>query len=100
MQSMSKESEDRYAFKNAGPSVKDKGPKLAGKTLNIQTAQTSVPMTSRGPREIEYNVESNRRGLGTEALVFDITSAADQFNSYRFNETAATNTYKKMMIKG
>ena len=97
MQSMSRESEDKYAFQNAGPSVKDRGPKLAGKALNIQTARTTVPMTSRGPREIESNVESSRRGLGTETSVSDITSAADQFNSYRFNETAATNTYKKMM---
>ena len=54
-------------------------------------------MTSRGPQDIETNVDSGRRGLGTEASVSNITSANDQFNSYRFNETAATKTYKKMM---
>ena len=94
---MSKEPVDRYAFQNAGPMVRDKGPRLTGKTFNSQPTQSSVPMTSREPHDIETNVARGRRGLGTETSVSDITSAADQFNNYRFNETAATKTYKKMM---
>ena len=95
--SMSKEPVDEYAFKNTGPLVREKGPRLAGKTFNSQALQSSASMTARAPHDIETNVASGRRGLGTEASVSDITSAADQFNNYRFNETAATKTYKKMM---
>ena len=94
---MSNEKEDRYAFKNAGPGVSYKGPRLAGKTINNQSLQSSVPMTSRGPQAIVTNVASERRGGAAETSVSDITSAADQFNNYRFNEAAATKTYKKMM---
>jgi hypothetical protein len=93
--SMSKEPQDRFAFKNAGHTVSHKGPKLAGKTFNSQPLQSSVPMTARGPHDIESNVARGRRVMGTEGSVSDITSAADQFNNYRFNETAATKTYKK-----
>ena len=94
---MSNEKEDRYAFKNAGPGVSHKGPRLAGKTINNLSLQSSVPMTSRGPQAIVTNVASERRGGAAETSVSDITSAADQFNNYRFNEAAATKTYKKMM---
>jgi hypothetical protein len=94
---MSKEQNDRYAFKNAGPAVSQKGPRLAGKTFNTQPSRSPAPVIARGPPVIETNVDSGRGGSGPEASVSDITSAADQFNNYRFNETAATNTYKKMM---
>jgi hypothetical protein len=95
--SMSNMPEDRYAFKNGGPVVSQKGPKLAGKTFNNQPSRSPVPMITRGPPIIETNVATEKRGAGTAASVSDITSAAEQFNNYRFNETAATKTYKKMM---
>ena len=94
---MSKQTENRYALENAGPAVGLKGNRLPGRTINSIPIQSSVPMTSRGQRDIETNVSSGRQGHATEASVSDITSAADQFNNYRFDETAATKTYKKMM---
>ena len=90
---MSNQKEDRYAFKNAGPGVSQKGPRLVGKTIYNLPLQSSVPMNSRGQQAIETNVASSRRGVATEASVSDITSAADQFNNYRFNEAAATKIY-------
>ena len=94
---MSTNAEDRYAFKNAGPVVRDKGPKLAGKTINSHTLQPTVPMTSREPRAIESNVVGLQRGVGIDASMSDITTAANQFNNYRFDEATAMKTYKKMM---
>ena len=57
--------------------MREKGPRLAGKTYNSQAVQSSAPKTARAPHDIETNVASGRRGLGTETSVSDITSAAD-----------------------
>jgi hypothetical protein len=88
----------RYDLKNAAPSVQEKASKLVGKSLN----QARVGRTSLAPvlgvgQDIISNVRPDVAGSGSQASVSDITSAADQYNSYRFDEASALRTYKKMM---
>lgn len=88
---------NRYELKNAGPQVRDKGKKLVGKSINNVARQTDRPMTVAGRPAIESNVLSSKKDTSQDPTVSDITCAADQFNSYRFDESAAMKTYKKMM---
>ena len=88
----------RYDVQNAGPLVKDKAAKLVGRAISIAPvrAMSSALLTSNRP-DVESNVHQTVRLLGSEASISGITSAADQYNSYRFDEITATKTYKKMM---
>ena len=86
--------ENRFAMHNAGPSVSQGGAKLVGKTVN---EQTRAPMTSGTKRAVDTNVVTEGSRTGTEPSMSDITSAASQFNTYRFHELSAIGTYKKMM---
>ena len=90
-------SNDRYSFANAGPSVTDKGSKLVGKSLSSVQAKVLQPLKDRNQTYIESNVRNEPKQTGNESAVSDITSAADLFNLYRFDEMSALNTYKKMM---
>jgi hypothetical protein len=91
--------DDRYSIRNAGPSVKKAADKLVGKAISQApptTLSLAIASTTNRP-EILSNVLSVNRGPRSEASVSGITSAADQYNSYRFDETSAMKTYKKMM---
>ena len=87
---------ERYAFAAAGPAVSEAGAKIVGKALNSASNHRSAssPMNQRA--SIATNVLTVNR-VTNENSLSDITSAAEQFNSYRFDETSVLRTYKKMM---
>ena len=87
---------ERYAFAAAGPAVSEAGAKIVGKSLNSASKHlsASTPMNQRA--SIATNVLTVNR-ITNENSLSDITSAAEQFNSYRFDETSVLRTYKKMM---
>ena len=87
---------DKYAFSTAGPAVSEAGAKIVGKSLNSATRHSAAPSTLSTRPVIATNVQTVNR-ITNENSLSDITSAADQFNSYRFDETSALRTYKKMM---
>ena len=83
---------------NAGPGVAEKAAKLVGRAISMAPVRTLSAVMPTGTQPyIESNVARTGRLLGSEASISGITSAADQFNSYRFDEITATKTYKKMM---
>ena len=91
-------SEDRYALKNAGTIV-TKGLAILsnGGALNTPPVPpASLDLAEDRRPKIATNVRSNFQ-KSNETSVSDITSAAEQFNSYRFDETSVLRTYKKMM---
>jgi hypothetical protein len=91
-------SSGRYDFVNAGPLVRKKGGNLAGKIVNVAARRsTSLEGPAVDRPLILSNVAREIRLTGSEASVSGITSAAEQFNSYRFDESSALKTYKKMM---
>jgi hypothetical protein len=90
--------DDRYNMSNAGPGVSEKAAKLVGRAISMAPVRTLSAVMPTGTQPyIESNVARTGRLLGSEASISGITSAADQFNSYRFDEITATKTYKKMM---
>ena len=88
--------DDMYAFHAAGPAVAGAGAKIAGRSLNSAPRILSLATTGDQRPSISTNIRPANR-VSNENSLSDITSAADQFNSYRFDETAALRTYKKMM---
>ena len=89
---------DRYDIANAGPAVRDKAARLVGKAISIAPTRTLSSVLHAPDRpDIVSNVHPAVRLIGSEASISGITSAADQYNSYRFDELTATKTYKKMM---
>ncbi len=96
--SVKAQSVDRYDLANSGPQVRKHAEKLSGKIVNNappRTLSLAVPQPDR--QVILSNVTGDRRGVPSEASVSGITSAADNYNSYRFDESSALKTYKKMM---
>ena len=90
--------DSRYDVGNAGPGIREKAERLVGRAINITPARAmSSALLTGGRPAVESNVNQPRRMLGSEASISGITSAADQYNSYRFDEITATNIYKKMM---
>jgi hypothetical protein len=87
---------DKFAFQTAGPAVKDAGAKLTGKFLNSAPASASLARTVGRRSVIATNVHPDQP-TSNETCVSDITSIAEQFNSYRFDETSVLRSYKKMM---
>ena len=87
---------DKYAFSAAGPSVREAGAKLVGKSLNSATRHSAATSTLSSRAVIATNVPTVNR-VTNETSLSDITSAAEQFNSYRFDESSSLRTYKKMM---
>jgi hypothetical protein len=87
---------DKYAFRNSGPAVSEGGERVAGRALN--NAQTLLSLaTAVGTRPtIATNLPIEPR-QNIDSSISDITSAASQFNSYRFDETSILKTYKKLM---
>jgi hypothetical protein len=95
---VSKKRDTRYDVENAGPIVKKGAEKLLGKAISIVPPRTlSLNITAGARPEILSNVPPVTRITGSEASVSGITSAADQYNSYRFDEASAMKTYRKMM---
>ena len=92
----SRTSTDKYAFSTAGPAVSEVGAKIVGKSLNSATRHSAAQSTLTTRPVIATNVQPVNH-ITNENSLSDITSAADQFNSYRFDETSALRTYKKMM---
>ena len=92
----SKGSRDKYAFSAAGPAVSVAGAKIVGKSLNSASKQLSTASTLTTRAVIATNVNTTNR-ITNETSLSDITSAVEQFNSYRFDETSALRTYKKMI---
>ena len=88
----------RYDVCNAGPGVREKAARLVGKAINIAPVRALSSALQTGDRpDIISSVNATGWLLGSEASISVITSAADQYNSYRFDEMTATKTYKKMM---
>ena len=88
----------RYDLENAGPNVRKKGEKLLEKSINIRRGRNvAVAMTTRGRPLIESNVRPSITASVSEASVSGMTSAADQYIAYHFEEASATTTYTKMM---
>jgi hypothetical protein len=88
----------RYDVCNAGPGVRDKAARLVGKAISVAPVRALSSAVNTGDRpDIISNVNTTGRLIGSEASISGITSAADQYNSYRFDEMTATKTYKKMM---
>ena len=87
---------DKYAFSAAGPAVSVAGAKIVGRSLNSASKPLSTASTLTTRAVIATNVNTTNR-ITNETSLSDITSAAEQFNSYRFDETSALRTYKKMM---
>jgi len=82
----------------AGPKVRDNAARLVGKAISIVPVRAMSSAVPTGDRpDIVSNVNPTNRLLGSEASISGITSAADHYNSYRFDEITATRTYKKMM---
>jgi hypothetical protein len=95
---VSAKSDTRYDVSNAGPGVQEKAARLVGRSINVKPMRApSSGLLSGGRPPIESNVRPTVRLLGSEASISGITSSAEQFNSYRFDEISATKTYKKMM---
>ena len=93
-----KANDTRYDVSNGGPVIQERAAKLVGRAISTAPPRTmsSVILTGNRPA-IESNVQTPNRLLGSETSVSGITSAADQYNSYRFDEISATKTYTKMM---
>ncbi len=88
---------NKYTLKNAGPEVTVSCSKLvATNSLNMAASSTSEARLVSTRPTIETNVQSVHH-KSNDASVSDITSTAEQFNLYRFDETSATHSYKKMM---
>ena len=89
---------DRYDIGNARPDVWDKAARLVGRAISVApTRALSSVLHAPDRPDIVSNVHPAVRLIGSEASISGITSAADQYNSYRFDELTATKTYKKMM---
>jgi hypothetical protein len=88
--------QDKYAFKHEGPFVTKGGAKLTGWLLNSAPPNTSLARSVGTRPLITANVHPNHL-TSNKTTVSDITSVAEQFNSYRFDETFTLRTYKKMM---
>jgi hypothetical protein len=72
----------------------DKAAKLVGKAINVVPSKTLSLEIPKGDRpDIELNVRPATRGAGSNASVSRITSAADQYNSYHFDEASTLKTY-------
>ena len=90
--------DERYKLKNSGPAVQEKAAKLSGRAINnVPERAVSLPLTGGNRPTIVSNVRPAVGVGGSETSVSGITSAADQYNSYRFDEVTALKTYKKMM---
>jgi hypothetical protein len=89
----------RYALENAGPAVQSRAGKLVGKSINAIAPTRTLSSAIQGvdTPTVASNVQQQIRGTGSEASISGITSAADQYNSYRFDEATALKTYKKML---
>ena len=93
----------RFDFQNSGPSVQEKAARLTGRSINRAPEPALSLAQPIGNRPI---IESNVRQLEnvtrcvnrSETSVSGLTSSADQYNSYRFDEASALKTYKKMMM--
>jgi hypothetical protein len=89
---------DKYHISNTGPAVQKKAAALVGKSINV------APSASRKSQEERPTIASNARppnkvtSTKIESSLSGITSAADQFNLYRFDESSALKTYKKIMM--
>ncbi len=96
---LSSTKKDKYAFENAGPSVSERGQKLVGRSIDIATSRTtSMPMPlGEGRTEVTSNAIPTSTGTVSEASVSGMTSSAERYNLYRFDETAVLKTYKKML---
>jgi hypothetical protein len=86
----------KYAFKHAGWFVTKGGAKLTGWLLNSAPPNTSLVRSVGTRLLIATNVHPDHP-TSNETTVFDITSIAEQFKSYGFDETSALMSYKKMM---
>ena len=87
---------DKYAFSAAGPAVSEAGAKIVGKSLN----NASQPFSATSTLSKRAAIATNHLSIdpvSNEHSLSDITSAADQFNSYRFDENTQKESYKKMM---
>ncbi len=95
----SKAKENRYDLSNAGPSVGDKAGKLAGRSINHVPAQQLVQMstTSLACAVVTNVIAAVGSKSSAERSISNISSTAGQFNTYRFDESLAIRTYKKMM---
>jgi hypothetical protein len=91
-------STDKYHLSNTGPAIQKKASALVGKSIN------EAASASRKSQEERPTIASNARppnkvtSTEIESSLSGITSAADQFNSYRFDESSALKTYKKIMM--
>ena len=90
---------ERYALDNAGPAIQEKGQKLLGKSISVVAARTtSMAMpVGEGRTAIASNAIPSSKGTISEASLSGMTSSADRYNLYRFDETAVLKTYKKML---
>lgn len=90
--------DNRYALKNAAPRVQKGANKLLDKTINdVPTMAVALPVPQSNKPPIQSNVRPQVHSSSSDASVSGITSAAEQYNSYRFDEISALKTYKKMM---
>jgi len=86
----------RYDVSNSGPAVSQAGAKIAGRAVNNAHNLLSLAGPAGGRAAIATNL-TTQPIPHIDTSVSDITSAAEQFNSYRFDETSVTMMYKKMM---
>jgi hypothetical protein len=90
-------SKDKFSFSNAGPFVTEGGAKLtSGRSLNNASPKVSL-VKSGGNRAMIASNALPDNPTSNSTTVSEMSSVAEQFNSYRFDEASALRTYKKMM---
>jgi hypothetical protein len=87
---------DKYAFRNSGPAVSEGGDRVAGRALNNAQALLSLATAVGSRPTVATNLPTKPR-QNIDSSISYITSAAGQFNSYRFDETSILKTYNKLM---
>jgi hypothetical protein len=89
-------SKDKYNLTNTGPAVQQKAAALVGKLINV--AASALRKSQEERPSIASNARPTNKVTPSENSLSGITSAADQFNLYSFDELSALKTYKKIMM--
>jgi hypothetical protein len=95
----SQSSSNKYDFSRAGPAVTGRAAGLVGRSINAVPSKTLSSTQQPGAKPvIATNVHnSGKTSNGSETSLSGITSAAGQYNSYRFDEANAIQQNKRMM---